>query len=673
VPSTCRASKKGQPALALLGVHCALLALSFACADKEEPAPGPAVQFKGLDGGFERAPTQRGATTGVAAPAATAVLNAENGAQKTSSPSDRDESARVAANPTEPVDATPRPVRTGVSVAEPVALAVDERGPRLAATKLASTVYKQPHTSGARIGYVRVGGIVGRSPEPVSGSGCKGAWYAVEPHGFMCTDDATTKLDDALVRAAHRRPDRSKPLPYSYGFVRATAPQYLKVPTLEQQRKSEMGLDEHLTWYREHKVDVQRVVLGANDVPLTDHGIALLGLSRKGQPLSTQVTTTELLGGSSERGEIPFWLQGGRQIPNISGFDVPEYALFADRVRRKTGLSFVDAFVAEDGDFFRRFGVTVDLRLIPATKVKPDTGSPFHGVPITEGFPLPSAFVIQRGVKSWKLIKGQDRVTEGETLPRRALLPLSGKARIKAGKRYYQLAREATRWVEASEVSVFDVAPTFPAAADQGKKWIDISLREQTLVLYEGRKPVYATLVSTGRDRLGDPETSLSTPRGEFTIKSKHVAAAMDSEENSSVSGGTRTHTVTHAGDAEATKTRLLAAEKAGEKLDEDDARRLLNIKKGRHPEYGVTVRRGAADFELRDVPWIQYFAAGYALHGAYWHDVFGIPRSHGCVNLAPIDARYVFNWTAPEVPEEWHGINAGEDFGEGTVVRIRE
>ena len=99
----------------------------------------------------------------------------------------------------------------------------------------------------------------------------------------------------------------------------------------------------------------------------------------------------------------------------------------------------------------------------------------------------------------------------------------------------------------------------------------------------------------------------------------------------------------------------------------------MLNIKKGRDPEYGITVRRGSQNFELRDVPWIQYFAAGYALHGAYWHDVFGLPRSHGCVNLSPIDARLVFRWTDPPLPEGWHGINVGADMGQGTAVYVHE
>ena len=95
---------------------------------------------------------------------------------------------------------------------------------------------------------------------------------------------------------------------------------------------------------------------------------------------------------------------------------------------------------------------------------------------------------------------------------------------------------------------------------------------------------------------------------------------------------------------------------------------------RGRDPEYGihhcVAARRTSS---CADVPWIQYFASGYALHGAYWHDVFGIARSHGCINLAPIDARYVFMWTDPPVPKGWHGINVGADMGEGTGVVVRE
>ncbi len=63
--------------------------------------------------------------------------------------------------------------------------------------------------------------------------------------------------------------------------------------------------------------------------------------------------------------------------------------------------------------------------------------------------------------------------------------------------------------------------------------------------------------------------------------------------------------------------------------------------------------REGRPDYyNLEDVPWIMYFNRDMALHGAYWHDRFGYPHSHGCVNLSPLDAQWLFNWTSPAYPE---------------------
>jgi len=549
-----------------------------------------------------------------------------------------------------------------------------QSSPQIAATVVAATVYKLPNENSRKLGYVRLGSSVQRDPDPVSGHGCKGKWYHVYPMGYMCTEEATTDLDKPIIRAANVRPDLSKPMPYHYGFVRATAPQYLRIPTQAEQEKSEFKLDEHLEWFKEHKAEVQRVDLGSNDVPLDSRGIAMPGLVHpKGFRLSTQLSRDELFGGKSADAPIPWWLKDHKRlIPNVAAFKVPDYAVFADRVRRKTGLSFIDAFDTNDNGFHRRFAVTVDMRLIPTTKVKPDTASPFHGIEINKNFPIPFCWVIKRDVRTYHLIRGADEVEEVADIPRRAVVPISGKARIKAGHRYYQTLKDKTVWLEASDIGIVAYPKQWPDFAKKGEKWIDISLRQQTLVLYEGKRPWYATLVSTGRVRLGDPKTQLATLQGIFHLKSKHIAAMMDSNENSDVAGGTRANTHRSlSADDRATVKRLLAAEKAGKKLSPPDQRRLDNIHKGRPPEYGVTVRRGASGFQLRDVPWIQYFASGYALHGAYWHDVFGIPRSHGCVNLAPIDARVVFMWTDPPVPPGWHGINVGADMGEGTIVDI--
>ena len=78
----------------------------------------------------------------------------------------------------------------------------------------------------------------------------------------------------------------------------------------------------------------------------------------------------------------PWWLEGGRKIPNIAKFQVPEFAVFADRARRLAGLTFVGSFPTGPESFDRRFAITEDLRLAPIRKVKPDVGPTFHGVAV---------------------------------------------------------------------------------------------------------------------------------------------------------------------------------------------------------------------------------------------------------------------------------------------------
>jgi hypothetical protein len=81
-----------------------------------------------------------------------------------------------------------------------------------------------------------------------------------------------------------------------------------------------------------------------------------------------------------------------------------------------------------------------------------------------------------------------------------------------------------------------------------------------------------------------------------------------------------------------------------------------------------------AADgpYSIEDVPYIQYFNGGYALHGAFWHAEFGHVKSHGCVNLAPWDAKAVFGWTDPQLPEGWHAVMSTKDRP-GTRVVVHE
>jgi lipoprotein-anchoring transpeptidase ErfK/SrfK len=57
------------------------------------------------------------------------------------------------------------------------------------------------------------------------------------------------------------------------------------------------------------------------------------------------------------------------------------------------------------------------------------------------------------------------------------------------------------------------------------------------------------------------------------------------------------------------------------------------------------------------EVPFVQYFSKGIALHGTFWHDRFGRRASHGCVNLSMADAEWLFDWAPPLLPSGWHAI----------------
>jgi hypothetical protein len=73
--------------------------------------------------------------------------------------------------------------------------------------------------------------------------------------------------------------------------------------------------------------------------------------------------------------------------------------------------------------------------------------------------------------------------------------------------------------------------------------------------------------------------------------------------------------------------------------------------------------------YSIEDVPYIEYFSGSYALHGAFWHANFGAVKSHGCVNLAPWDAKALFGWTEPLLPEGWHAVMATKEHPGTRVI----
>ncbi|MDX2052175.1 MAG: L,D-transpeptidase [Polyangiaceae bacterium] len=252
----------------------------------------------------------------------------------------------------------------------------------------------------------------------------------------------------------------------------------------------------------------------------------------------------------------------------------------------------------------RRYALTTDLVIVPTDRLRPIRGSDFHGVTVGKDIGFPFGFI--RGVKArYTLYKKGVGLKDGGPTVYRAVIKLTGRQEFFSGRLHYETADG--KWLSDQDLSRVEVAKKMPAWATRGEKWIDVNLSKQLLVLYEGVDPVYATLISSGEAGLDDPEHTTATPRGIFRIHTKHISTTMSSDE-------------------------------VGE------------------------------EFELRDVPYVQYFEKGYALHGAYWHDRFGLPKSHGCINLSPEDARRIFHWTEPGVPLGWHGAQSANT---GTVLFI--
>ncbi len=158
------------------------------------------------------------------------------------------------------------------------------------------------------------------------------------------------------------------------------------------------------------------------------------------------------------------------------------------------------------------------------------------------------------------------------------------------GKAWYVVQDEADKnmhyYVPCEHLRPISPTEISPISPDVplGQKRIDVNLRTQTLTCYEGDKIVLSTQVSTGQGVL------LATPAGNFNVTDKLPARNMS------------------------TTSRLA-----------DDV------------------------IPLVGVPWCSFFTLeGHAFHGTYWHNNFGFPMSHGCVNMRNQDALWLFRWNQP-------------------------
>jgi hypothetical protein len=455
-----------------------------------------------------------------------------------------------------------------------IALSVVSSGPRLYARSLRAWIHERPAADSPKLGYMRAGASSPTSDAPAGHGGCPGGWYPVEPEGYVCAGRAAT-LDekDPIVRATREHlPDPLRKLPYIYGSVRRPGPIYSRLPASEELRKSEPDIDDRMQQWLAADGEIgasyaQEVWLGGRG-ELADPAAAWR--DKSSEPL-------------------PWFLADGRTAPELSD-KRREPGLVLGRMRPKVGYAFLETFLFEG----RRWGVTSDLTILPTDRLRPIRGSDFHGFVIGKEIEFPFAIVRRPDARLWIWQKSKDQLIDAGAAAYRSALKLTGKQQF--FRKVLHFETTDGKWVSDRDASRLDPARRMPAWGKNGEKWMDVNLTKQTVVLYEGEKPVYATLISSGEAGLEDPARTTATKRGIFRIHTKHVTATMSSNE-------------------------------AGE------------------------------EFELRDVPYVQYFdKEGYALHGAYWHDRFGTPKSHGCINLSPEDARRIFYWTDPPVPTGWHG-----------------
>ncbi len=208
----------------------------------------------------------------------------------------------------------------------------------------------------------------------------------------------------------------------------------------------------------------------------------------------------------------------------------------------------------------------------------------------------------------WKYTFDDSKMHRNEHVDRFTIVQLTGKKQVVDDKSYWETAEGW--WMRAMDGTVTNPGPP-PRNLAPGERWIDVNLGLESLVAFEGDKPVFATIISSGRHD-DDPAKDHHTRAGEFRVREKHISATMDND----------------------------------------------------------TATDGP--YSIEDVPWIMYFDGSTALHGAFWHSRFGHERSHGCVNMTPHDAHELFGWVGPKLPDGWHGARA-TDANPGTRVIVHD
>jgi len=465
----------------------------------------------------------------------------------------------------------------------------ESRGPRVAALELTTPIFNVPEwppkdpskatedrAGAVRLGYLRFGQTVDVKPDVLKKSNCAEGWYELVSGGYVCGKFVTANLSAKELGRAPHVPYTDRPLPYDYGLnITNGTPLYRRRPLRKERKELEQGL--------------------------------AVGKKRRGKK-------EEAAEEGSATADSPWYLRDQKgQRPQVKIDDIrtnEQGGLVVLRMVKGFYLSLDTSVMTGAGKFWK----STSGHWAPADHVLVHKSSTeFEGVSLSQdasGKHLPLGWVVSPRAHKYAIdrsdaepVKRQGAsVKKGESVSRFTLMQLTGKSVTIEGRGYFET--DEGWWLRDS-----DAAVTRPSAPPKnlaaGEKWIDVNISTQSLVAFEGTKPVYATIVLTGKKEH-------KTVTGEFRIREKHIAATM-----------------------------------------EDD-----------------TASDGP--YSIQDVPWIMYFEGSYALHGAFWHSMFGRERSHGCVNLTPFDAKHLFHWSTPTLPQGWHGVKATKENA-GTRVIVHE
>lgn len=308
---------------------------------------------------------------------------------------------------------------------------------------------------------------------------------------------------------------------------------------------------------------------------------------------------------AAEPGSLAWWQR--KEAP-LSEVRLAELSLESDGV---LGRRMVKGFyVAVDTEFewsSRTWYKTTKGMIAPKDRFVAVEGSSFMGAELDDERTLPVAWVYgSRDERPTYAIEGGKALPKG-VVPKFEAIHLAGESVEAEGHRYVRAT--AGFWVRSDQVRIAEI-PAIPISVTPEERWIHIDLRSQTLVALVGSTPVFTTLVSSGKES-EDVEKDHRTPPGEWTIREKHVSTTMD----------------------------------------------------------GDGTAAGDLPYSIEDVPFVMYFQGSYALHAAFWHRNYGVRMSHGCINLAPLDAKYLFFFTGPTVRQGWHGAWAGNGQAGSRVV----